>query len=137
MGFFSSKVKQLPAPLDPEQEKAAKLAEFEKNAWDIAVQSECDVHDVKAAYADKPEGLKQVFNAMTAAKEARNENIAWAIAALVFIPILTPLPAYFAYKRQQELEGVGKQVKFEIERFKALPPPEPKPALPPPSPGLI
>jgi hypothetical protein len=136
MGLFSSN-KQLPAPADPEKEKAAKLAAFEKNAWDVAVQSNCDVHDVRAAYADKPESLKQVFNAMTAAKEARNGNIGWTIAALFFIPILTPLPAYFAWKRQQELESVGKQVAFEIQRFKALPPPEPKPALPPPSPGLI
>jgi hypothetical protein len=107
---------------------------FEDYSFKLAVQFGYSAADIRQAYeADKP-GLRRVFNAMTEAKEARNENIGWTVAALIFIPVLAPLPAYFAWKRHQELEGVRQQVGYEIEHFKALPAPPAVPQLPSPPP---
>jgi hypothetical protein len=128
----------------PEGEKEPSRAlvskEFEKRAWEIAVQFDFDAEEVRAAYAEKPESLKAAFNKMSEAKSCRNSNIGWTVAAIIFAPVLTPLPVYFAWKRHQEVQRVGQQVGFELDRFrrapKQLPPPVP-PAPPAPPPGLI
>lgn len=103
--------------------------DFEVAATRISKELVLDYKDVKGAYESKPESLTVLFNGREESLRKRNWNIFWtAIAGLMFWP-LTPVPLYFAYNRQKQVEQADETVKGEVARYRA--------ALPPPSPPAI
>jgi hypothetical protein len=115
---------------DADTSRALVTEEFNRRAWEIGVQYSLNSEDIRAAYADKPESLTTAFNTMSDSKNRRNWNIGWTVAAVVLFWPAAPIPAYFAYKRHQEVEEVGKQVGYEVDRFNAAK------KQPPANPGL-
>ncbi len=103
---------------------------FETSAASISQHYTLDFQDVKKAYADKPDSLTTHFNALADADHRRTKDIAWAVGLALtgFGLLIVALPVYFAVKQHQKINEIGRTVRDEISRSKALPPATPPPA---------
>ena len=104
--------------------------DFETAAARISIQLDLDYKEVKGAYADRPETLTSIFNAMEANRRQRNWNIGWTILAAPIIWPIALVTGYYAFKRHEKVNEAQRSVQAEILRFKNGALPAPGPAKP-------